>query len=138
MNTDTCQIRPLPNETGIGIPVKRGRPKEVHAMEKNNLDLIALLQRVPSATVTLQLSDLNTFSRRLIAETRNEYEKEITDRITARKETYLTAEVVKETVKVSDSTLWRWAKAGMLVPVMVGGQKRYRQSDIDRLVENGL
>lgn len=107
-------------------------------METNNLDLIALLQRVPSATVTLQLSDLNTFSRRLIAETRNEYEKEITDRITARKEVYLTAEVVKETVKVSDSTLWRWAKTGMLVPVMVGGQKRYRQSDIDRLVENGL
>lgn len=104
-------------------------------METNNLDLITLLQRVPSATVTLQLSDLNTFSRRLIAETRNEYEKEINDRLAARTEIYLTADTVKDTVKVSDSTLWRWAKAGMLVPVMVGGQKRYRQSDIDRLVE---
>lgn len=107
----------------------------VQKMETNNLDLITLLQRVPSATVTLQLSDLNTFSRRLITETRNEYEKEINDRLAARTEIYLTADTVKETVKVSDSTLWRWAKAGMLVPVMVGGQKRYRQSDIDRLVE---
>jgi len=103
-------------------------------MDTPNLDLIALIQRVPTATVTLQLSDLNTFSRRLIAETRNEYEKEIADRIAARNEVYLTADTVKQTVKVSDSTLWRWAKAGMLVPVMVGGQKRYRQSDMDRLV----
>ena len=43
-------------------------------MEKDNYDLIALLQKVPTATVSLQLSDLNTFSRRLIAQTREEYE----------------------------------------------------------------
>ena len=104
-------------------------------MEQDKLDLVTLLERVPSATLTVQLSDLNTFSRRLIAETRNEFEQEIVGRIEARSDVFLTADTVKQTLQVSDSTLWRWAKAGMLVPVMVGGQKRYRQSDIDKLVE---
>ena len=104
-------------------------------METNNLDLITLLQKVPTATVSLQLSDLNTFSRRLIAQTREEYEREITGRLEARNEVYLTSDAVKQTLKVGNTTWWRWAKAGMLVPVMVGGQKRYRQSDIDKLVE---
>lgn len=104
-------------------------------MNNNDYDLIALLQKVPTATVSLQLSDLNTFSRRLIAQTREEYEREITGRLEARNEVYLTSDTVKQTLKVGNTTLWRWAKAGMLVPVMVGGQKRYRQSDIDRLVE---
>ena len=37
------------------------------------MDLITLIQKVPTATVSLQLSDLNTFSRRLIAQTREEH-----------------------------------------------------------------
>ncbi|MBQ0008596.1 MAG: helix-turn-helix domain-containing protein [bacterium] len=104
-------------------------------MERDNYDLIALLQKVPTATVSLQLSDLNAFSRRLIAQTREEYEREITGRLESRNEVYLSSDAVKQTLKISNTTLWRWAKAGMLVPVMVGGQKRYRQSDIDKLVE---
>ena len=30
------------------------------------LDLVALLERVPNATITVQLSDLNAFARKLI------------------------------------------------------------------------
>lgn len=74
------------------------------------LDLVALLERVPNATITVQLSDLNAFAHRLIADT------------------------VKDVLQISETTLWRWAKAGYLLPVMIGGQKRYRQSDIERLV----
>lgn len=105
-------------------------------MNYRTIDLVELLEKCPTATITVHLSDLNEFSKRLICETRNEYEKEITDRIEARTETFLTADVVKSTIKVSDSTLYRWAKAKLLVPVIVGGQKRYKQSDIDRLMAN--
>ena len=63
-------------------------------MNNNDYDLIALLQKVPTATVSLQLSDLNTFSRRLIAQTREEYEREITGRLEARNEVYLTSDAV--------------------------------------------
>ena len=79
-------------------------------MNNNDYDLIALLQKVPTATVSLQLSDLNTFSRRLIAQTREEYEREITGRLEARNEVYLTSDAVKQTLKVGNTTLWRWAK----------------------------
>ena len=101
------------------------------------LDLVALLERVPNATITVQLSDLNAFARRLIADTREEYEQEISDRLLAIKENYLTADTVKDVLQISETTPWRWAKAGYLLPVMIGGQKRYKQSDIEKMVEQG-
>ena len=67
-------------------------------MEQDKLDLVTLLERVPSATLTVQLSDLNTFSRRLIAETRNEFEQEIVGRIEARSDVFLTADTVKQEI----------------------------------------
>ena len=53
------------------------------------------------------------------------------------KENYLTADTVKDVLQISETTLWRWAKAGYLLPVMIGGQKRYKQSDIEKMVEQG-
>ena len=43
----------------------------------STIDLVALLERVPNATITVQLSDLNAFACRLIADTREEYDQEI-------------------------------------------------------------
>ena len=102
--------------------------------EVDTIDLATLLERVPNATITVQLSDLNAFARRLIADTREEYEQEISDRLLAIKENYLTADTVKDVLQISETTLWRWAKAGYLLPVMIGGQKRYKQSDIEKMV----
>ena len=97
----------------------------------STIDLVTLLERVPNATITVQLSDLNAFARRLIADTREEYEQEISDRLLAIKENYLTADTVKDVLQISETTLWRWAKAGYLLPVMIGGQKRYNVTIID-------
>ena len=36
----------------------------------STIDLVALLERVPNATITVQLSDLNAFARRFITDTR--------------------------------------------------------------------
>lgn len=81
------------------------------AIQMNStIDLATLLERVPNATITEQLSDLNALARRLIADT------------------------VKDVLQISETTLWRWAKVGYRLPVMIGGQKRYKQSDIERLV----
>ena len=104
----------------------------------STIGLLALLERVPNATITVQLSDLNAFARRLIADTREEYEQEISDRLLAIKENYLTADTVKDVLQISETTLWRWAKAGYLLPVMIGGQKRYKQSDIEKMVEQDV
>jgi predicted DNA-binding transcriptional regulator AlpA len=35
---------------------------------------------------------------------------------------------------ISRATLWRWKKVGYLIPVEIGGTLRYKQSDIDHLL----
>jgi len=41
---------------------------------------------------------------------------------------------VAEMLDVDKSTLWRWAKIGYLVPINVGGKRRYRMSDVNRIL----
>ena len=49
----------------------------------------------------------------------------------------ITPEQAADTLKVSKVTLWRWEKSGYLVPVSIGGKKRYRNSDIAKIIEKG-
>ena len=55
----------------------------------------------------------------------------------ANTETYPSAKKVAEMLDVDKSTLWRWAKVGYLVPINVGGKRRYRMSDVKRILEGG-
>lgn len=50
------------------------------------------------------------------------------------KEYLLTPEETAELLKVSSVTLWRWDKQNYLTPVYVGGKKRYRNSDISKII----
>lgn len=50
-------------------------------------------------------------------------------------ERLLTPEEAQALLSVSHTTLWRLSKTGQLSPISVGGSKRYRQSDINRLME---
>lgn len=102
-------------------------------MKHTTLDIMELLDRCPNATVSVQVSDLGTFARKLIAEARQEFERERAAIEAGKAEIFQEPETVKARLKISESTLYRWAKSQILVPVWVGGQKRYRQSDIDRL-----
>ena len=52
----------------------------------------------------------------------------------SRTEIYLSRTKVMEMLEVASATLWRWEKCGYLVPLSVGGKKRYRLSDIQRLL----
>lgn len=49
----------------------------------------------------------------------------------------ITPEQAAETLKVSKVTLWRWEKSGYLIPISIGGKKRYRNSDIAKIMEKG-
>jgi len=49
----------------------------------------------------------------------------------------ITPEQAADTLKVSKVTLWRWEKSGYLIPVSIGGKKRYRNSDIAKIIEKG-
>jgi hypothetical protein len=79
-------------------------------------------------TVSVGLNDLREFAKDMIQQTRREFD----DLVVAQKsETYISRQRASEMLEVDLSTLWRWAKQGYLVPVSVGGKKRYRMSDIN-------
>lgn len=52
-------------------------------------------------------------------------------------EVLLTPEEVQDTLKISSTTLWRWAKGGYLTPIFIGGKKRFKRSDVMTLIEKG-
>jgi DNA-binding transcriptional MerR regulator len=47
-------------------------------------------------------------------------------------EKYLTAKQVADKLQVNRTTLWRWEKNGTLMPLKIGGVKRYSQDQIDK------
>ena len=91
------------------------------------LDLFELLREFPEATLTVH-------AREPLAEARQDFERERAAIAEEKKEEFLTPEMVKTLLRISESTLYRMAKAKILIPVFVGGQKRYRRSDLDKIL----
>ena len=54
-----------------------------------------------------------------------------------RQERYLTRSEAAQTLNVDVSTLWRWAKNGILVPVKMGKKTYYRESDVKKAMMKG-
>lgn len=95
-------------------------------------NFISFLNDHPDLTVSIKLGDLVEANRLLIAETKRELEQQIRD---ANTETYPSREKVMEILDVTASTLWRWQKQNYLVPINVGGKRRYLMSDIKKILE---
>lgn len=55
----------------------------------------------------------------------------------AYEETYITPNEACGMLGVDRSTLWRWDKADYLKPISVGGKRRYRMSDLERISKGG-
>lgn len=47
----------------------------------------------------------------------------------------LTPEEVADKLKVDVVTLWRWKKKKLLIPSKLGNMVRYKQSDVERFIE---
>lgn len=94
--------------------------------------LLELAQEQPNITISISLADLIECNEALIQKTKNELEQLITDAAT---ETYPSVARVAEMLDVNKSTLWRWSKCGYLSPIVVGGKRRYRMSDVKRILE---
>lgn len=97
-----------------------------------SLDFIKLSKECPGLVVSIRLEDLVRANNQLIEDTRRELEREVAE---SNAVTFLTRDQVMAKLNVVPSTLWRWKKAGYLVPVNVGGQYRYRSSDIEKMLE---
>ncbi len=97
-----------------------------------SVDIIKLAKECPGMQVSITLGELIEANTLLIADTKRELEQLITDQ---NAETYPSRDKVMEMLDVSQATLWRWAKNGYLVPLNVGGKRRYRMSDVKRILE---
>ena len=91
------------------------------------------LQQCPEAVIMVKVGDLLEANKMLISETKQEMEQAIADE---KAETYLLQAEVCQLLNVARSTLWRWKKTGYLLPVAVGGQMRYKRSDVNKLLKS--
>lgn len=97
-------------------------------------NLLELAKACPDAIISVKIGDLIEANEALVAKTKEQLEQIITDQAA---ETYPSREKVAELLDVDKSTLWRWAKRGILVPIEIGGKRRYKMSDVRRMLNNG-
>ena len=95
-------------------------------------DLLSLLKD-GHGVVMVTLADLKEFHKEIIQEARDEAAKEFAE---SGIDPLLSPEVVSEMLNVDLSTLWRWDKKGYLVCKSIGGKRRYKKSDIKRILED--
>lgn len=95
------------------------------------MDISELVRNGANVTLAVSINDLHEWSKGLIAETKRELEQSVVDQ---KSETYLTAKQTSEKLDVDPTTLWRWEKQGILLPVRAGKKRRYKMSDIKSML----
>lgn len=91
------------------------------------LDLIQISKYLPDMNVTVKVSDLLEMAQFCVQDTIKQFADTNT-------ETYLSAAKVAKMLDISESTISRWGKRNYLLPIKVGGKRRYRRSDVERLL----
>jgi excisionase family DNA binding protein len=94
--------------------------------------LYELLNESPNLKIEISLANLIEAMDYCVSKTRKELEQMIQDENV---EKYLSPDKAAEFLDVTKPTLWRWDKRNYLKPVSVGGKKRYKYSDLKRILE---
>jgi predicted DNA-binding transcriptional regulator AlpA len=97
----------------------------------NTLNLARLASEKAEISVTVKLSDLEKFGDYLVGITKRELEQAVIDN---NAETFPTPKQVSQILGVDLVTLWRWKNRGYLVPVEIGGKRRYLMSEVKALL----
>lgn len=95
------------------------------------MNINELMRNGANVTLAVSINDLYEWSKGLIAEAKRELEKEV---INEKTETYLTAKQTSEKLGVDLTTLWRWEKNRILIPVRAGRKRKYKISDINSML----
>lgn len=98
----------------------------------NYQNLVEVARITPNITVSISLGELIKANTFLVNETRKSLEQIIADES---EEKYLSVQKACELLEINPTTAWRWAKQGYLKPVEIGGRRRYRMSDIKKILE---
>lgn len=97
------------------------------------MEISQIISSGAAVTIAVTAAQLQNFANDLIKKARAEREAEL---LQEGNEVYYTQEQVTKLLNVTRQTLWYWdTKSDYLHPVTVGGGlKRYKKSDIDRIL----
>lgn len=98
------------------------------------MNIQEILKTGVNLTVSIGIEDLKQWHKEVIADTRRELEEIV---LSDKAETYPTPKQVAEILQCDLTTLWRYGKKGYLVPIEVGGKRRYRMSDVKAILNSG-
>ena len=96
------------------------------------LDIEKLIAENPNVIFQVSGADLKAFAEQLLIGAKAIAMQE-TEALTTGDQ-LLTMDEASELLSVSKMTLYRWDQTGILKKVEIGGKRRYRKSDIERLV----
>ena len=96
------------------------------------IDLLRIAKEAPGTIIAVPVEALVHANTRLVEKALADLERAVVEK---RETVYYTRDQVLAKLNVVPSTLWRWQKRGYLVPVKVGGENRYRSTDIERILE---
>ena len=102
----------------------------------NYLSLNTLIDEHPNVIFQLSGRDLKAFAEEILlgAKSIAMFEAEAA----AKADVLMTLDEASKLLHVSKMTLYRWDKSGVLKKVEIGGKRRYRKSDIERIVGTRL
>ena len=104
---------------------------------KTNLDLYEFVQRFPDAIISCRAGDLSLFGRKLIADGRLEWERQMAAAAAEKADYLITSDTTRAKLGgISRSTLYRLMKANVLPAVTVAGKQMFRISDVVKIVES--
>ena len=95
-------------------------------------NIIELAKTFPNLTVSIGINDLIEAVEFSVSHTRKSLEQMIQDES---EEKYLSPKKAAELLECDPSTLHRWRVKGYLAPIEIGGKRRYKLSDIKRIME---
>lgn len=98
------------------------------------MNIQELLKTDADFTVSIGIKDLRVWHSEVIEDTRRKLEEVV---LSDKTETYHSPNQVSEMLGVDLTTLWRWAKKGYLVPLELGGKRKYRMSDVKAILNDG-
>ncbi|MBR0531525.1 MAG: helix-turn-helix domain-containing protein [Bacteroidales bacterium] len=95
----------------------------------SKINIIDLARAYPDVNLTIRAGDLAEFGEHLITDIMRKAEM-----VRSTEERLLSPEQVSNMLQVSDTTIWRMEQDGRLHSVLVRGQKRYRYSEIMKII----
>ena len=101
-------------------------------MSAYSTPLSELLDSEANVILQVRVEDLKAFAQEILIEAKSI--AMIQAEAAASSDQLLTIDEAAKLLSVSKMTLYRWDQNGILKKVEIGGKRRYRKSDIERLV----